>query len=283
MGTHTRATLARMTPARVVTFTTDFGTHDPFVGLMKTQVLARCASAHLVDLTHEVPPYRPAAAAFWMERVHRWCPAGTVHVAVVDPGVGTARRLLAVAAHGQTFLAPDNGLLSGVLSATGAVAHAIDAAAIARFGLGRPSATFHGRDVLAPLAGELAAGRAAAPDLGPRIHDAASDPTRTVPPSLEGGRAPGTVVWIDRYGNAFTTLPEALLEGVGDPFVRVAGRDVPVVRTYGAAVPGTLVALANSFGVLEVAVTQGSAAEALQLTIGAPVELVDRRHRGPAA
>lgn len=265
--------------ARVVTFTTDFGTRDPFVGLMKTQVLARCPSARLVDLTHEVPPFRPEAAAFWLERVHAWCPPGTVHVAVVDPGVGTSRRLLAVAAHGQTYLAPDNGLLAGVLSASGAVAHAIDAAAHTRFALGRPSATFHGRDVLAPLAGELASGRAAVADLGTRVDDADTGGLHAAHPRLEAGRALGAVVWIDRYGNAFTTLSRALLEALADPVVRVAGREARVVRTYGEAPPGALVALVNSFDVVEVAVVQASAAEALGLAVGVPAELIGRPHR----
>jgi S-adenosylmethionine hydrolase len=265
--------------ARIVTFTTDFGTRDPFVGLMKAQVLARCREARLVDLTHEVPAFHPEAAGFWMERVHRWCPPGTVHVAVVDPGVGTSRRLLAVDAHGQRFLAPDNGLLHAVLASPGAQAFEIGADAGARFGLGRRSATFHGRDVLAPLAGEIAAGRATSADLGPRIHDWRDGTERAAAGAAAHtpGARPmhGGVVWIDRYGNAFTSLPEEALAALGTPVVRVAGQVLPVVRTYGDAPAGALVALANSFGVVEVARVEGSAAEALGLEIGSPVELAE--------
>ncbi|MFO0451104.1 MAG: S-adenosyl-l-methionine hydroxide adenosyltransferase family protein, partial [Pseudomonadota bacterium] len=101
--------------APIVALTTDFGTRDPFVGLMKVQVHARCPAARVVDLTHELPAFDPAAGAFWLERAARWCPAGTVHVAVVDPGVGSARRLLAAVAGGQVVLGPDNGLLGAVL------------------------------------------------------------------------------------------------------------------------------------------------------------------------
>lgn len=268
---------------RVVTFTTDFGTRDPFVGLMKTQVLARCPDARLVDLTHEVPPYRPAAAAFWIERVHRWCPAGTVHVAVVDPGVGTSRRLLAVEAYGQVFLAPDNGLLAGPLASPDARVHAVADAALERFALGNRSATFHGRDVLAPLAGEIAAGRATARDLGPPVGDAIRAAATAPVQSPAGGPAVGAVVWIDRYGNAFTSLPEGLLAAVDSPRVRVAGRELPVVRTYGDAPAGTAVALANSFGVLEVAVAEGNAAATLGLVLGTPVELVGEPRSGSAS
>lgn len=259
---------------RLVTLTTDFGTHDPFVGLMKAQVLARCPEARIVDLTHEVRPFRPEAAAFWMERVPQWCPPGTVHVAVVDPCVGTTRRLLAVEAFGQRFLAPDNGLLAGVVARSDAAVYEIGDEVITRFALGARSATFHGRDVLAPLAGELAAGRAAPADFGPRVTAPCASAARPGAAVAGDDGAAGAIVWIDRYGNAFTSLPGARVGGRPGAALEVAGRSVPVVRTYGDAPPGTAVALVNSFGVLEVAVVQGSAAEALGLTVGTPVRLV---------
>lgn len=257
---------------RVVTLTTDFGTHDPFVGLMKAQVLTRCPEARIVDLTHDVPPFRPAAAAFWMERVPLWCPPGTVHVAVVDPGVGTSRRLLVVEACGQRFLAPDNGLLAGVIARGDAAVYEIGDEASTRFRLGPRSATFHGRDVLAPLAGELAAGRAAPADLGPRVTPPSAGVSRPAAAGDDG--ASGAIVWIDRYGNAFTSLPGARVAGRPGAALEVTGRSIPVVRTYGDAPRGTAVALVNSFGVLEVAVVQGSAAEALGLSVGTPVRVV---------
>ncbi len=255
--------------APIVTLTTDFGLRDPFVGLMKVQIHARCPSAHVVDLTHDVPAFQPAAAAFWLGRVRRWCPPGTVHVAVVDPGVGTARRLLAVAADGQTFVGPDNGVLGDVLAAGSAHVHAIAAATLDRFGLGVPSATFHGRDVLAPLAAELAAGRATVADLG----DAVTDwrPSAVPSPRDEDGALHGEVLFLDRYGNAFTNLPGAVAP-VGAT-VDVAGRRLTVVRTYGDVAPGEALALTNAFDVLEIAVSSGHAGAVLGLSPGVPVRL----------
>jgi S-adenosylmethionine hydrolase len=259
---------------RLVTLTTDFGTRDPFAGLMKVQLLARCPEARIVDLTHEIPAFRPAAAAFWLERVPHWCPAGTVHVAVVDPGVGTARRLLVVEAFGQWFLAPDNGLLGGLLLRPEAVVHEIAPECTTRFALGARSATFHGRDVLAPLAGELAAGRATPADLGPRITDAWREPGRPAAACAARAGADGVVIWVDRYGNAYTSLAADRVAADCVAALEVAGRTLPLLRTYGDAAPGTAIALVNSFGVVEVAVVQGSAAEVLRLEVGTPVRLV---------
>jgi S-adenosylmethionine hydrolase len=255
--------------APVVTLTTDFGVRDPFVGLMKVQIHARCPAAHVVDFTHDLPAFQPAAAAFWLERARRWCPPGTVHVVVVDPGVGTARRLLAAEAGGQRFVGPDNGVLGEVL-ATGAVrVHAIDAERLARFGLGAPSATFHGRDVLAPVAAELAAGRVSLAELGDEVADWV--PSAIPKPRRGDDGLHGEVLLLDRYGNAFTNLPgEAATVGAT---VEVVGRRLPVVRTYGDATPGDAVALANSFGVVEIAVARGDAGAAFGLSPGVPVRL----------
>lgn len=251
----------------IVTLTTDFGTSDPFVGLMKVQIHARCPAAHVVDLTHDLPAFRPAAAAFWLDRCRYWCPAGTVHVAVVDPGVGTKRRLLVAVAGGQFFLAPDNGLLGEVLADGHGTVHAIDFARLPSFGLGGPSATFHGRDLLAPLAAVLAAGGASPVDLGPAVADWRKSP---IPPTVQAADGVhGEVLLVDRYGNAFTTLPGELAARGGT--VDVRGRQLPVVTTYGDVRPGIAVALANSFGVIEIAVSQGSAAATLGLEAGVPV------------
>jgi S-adenosylmethionine hydrolase len=271
-GVPPRGDTGAFRPAGLVTLLTDFGLRDPFVGLMKAQVHARLPGARIVDLTHDLPPYRPAIAAFWLERARHWCPPGTVHVAVVDPGVGTSRRLLAAEAGGQAFLGPDNGLLGAVLAGGAARVWAIDPAGLGRFGLGTPSATFHGRDILAPLAAELAAGRAAAAHLGPVVTDWRPSAIPVPRPTADG--LEGEILLVDRYGNAFTNLPAAVLGARPGPVaLEVAGRRLPVVRTYGDAPPGTAVALANSFGVLEVAVVTGDAAAELGLRTGDPVRL----------
>jgi S-adenosylmethionine hydrolase len=259
-------------PTGLVTLLTDFGLRDPFVGLMKAQVYGRLPGARIVDLTHDLPPYRPAVAAFWLERARHWCPPGTVHVAVVDPGVGTARRLLVAEVGGQAFLGPDNGLLGAVLAARSTHAWSIDLARLGRFGLGSPSATFHGRDVLAPLAAELAAGRATAADLGSAVTD--WRPSAIPVPRPAAGGLEGEILLVDRYGNAFTNLPSDALDARAGAVLEVAGRRLPTVRTYGDAPPGTAVALANSFGVLEVAVVTGDATAELGLRTGDPVRLV---------
>jgi S-adenosylmethionine hydrolase len=254
----------------VVTLLTDFGLTDPFVGLVKVAILGRCPGARIVDLCHLLPPFSPAAGAFWLERASRSCPPGTVHVAVVDPGVGTGRRLLAGIAAGQAFLGPDNGLLGAILTPDDPV-RVIDPARYGAFGLGPPSATFHGRDVLGPLAGELAAGRLALADLGPPAGTWVPSP---VPRPVErAGRWEGAVILVDHYGNAFTNLPSELLAGRPAAALSVAGRRVPVVGTYGEAVPGTAVAVANSFGVLEIAIVTGDAGRELGLVPGTPVGL----------
>ncbi len=268
------AAIARESPGfrgcGIVTLLTDFGLRDPFVGLMNVQVHARCPGARIVDLTHELPAFQRAAAAFWLERARHWCPAGTVHVAVVDPGVGTERSLLAAEVAGQAFLGPDNGLLGAVLASESSRVCSIDLDSLGRFGLGAPSATFHGRDVLAPLAAELAAGRVHVADLGPTV--ATWTPSPLPPARPRGvGRWEGEILLVDRYGNAFTNLPPPPHPGAAA--VLVAGRRLPVVRTYGEAPAGAAVALANSFGVLEVAVVKGDAAAELGLRPGDPVVL----------
>jgi S-adenosylmethionine hydrolase len=259
-------------PSGLVTLLTDFGLCDPFVGLMKAQVYGRLPGARIVDLTHDLPPYRPAVAAFWLERARRWCPSGTVHVAVVDPGVGTTRRLLAAEVGGQAFLGPDNGLLGAVLAGGATHAWSIDMAGLGRFGLGTPSATFHGRDILAPLAAELAAGRVTAAELGPAVSD--WRPSAIPVPRPSAGGLEGEILLVDRYGNAFTNLPADVLGTQAGAVLEAAGRRLPVVRTYGDAPPGAAVALANAFGVLEVAVVTGDAASELGLRAGDPVRLL---------
>ena len=145
-------------PCGVITITTDFGHRGPFVGTMKGVILNRFADAKIVDLTHEAYVHWPAEAGFWLERSFRYFPRGTVHLAVVDPGVGTERSVLLVIGDGHAFLAPDNGLLAGVIDAIDATVIKIADDRLAALSLDRISATFHGRDIFAPIAGALAAG-----------------------------------------------------------------------------------------------------------------------------
>ncbi len=203
-------------PSGVITLTTDFGHKDPFVGVMKGQVLRRFPAARLVDLTHEILVHWPAEAGFWLGRSFGYFPPGTVHVAVVDPGVGSSRDIAVVEAEGQLFLAPDNGLLAGVLERLEAapILRRLDDGVLRDLGIHRPSATFHGRDIFAPVAAELAAGRLRPEALGPVVPELV--PGWLDEPVLAGGQLSGAVVTVDHFGNLLTNLDAAARGAGGD-------------------------------------------------------------------
>jgi S-adenosylmethionine hydrolase len=262
-------------PSGIITLTSDFGLRDPFVGVMKGRILERYPEARIVDLTHEILPYWPAEAGFWLLRSFEYFPAGTVHVAVVDPGVGTGREILAVSARGHVLLAPDNGLLAPIVARDAdARTVKLERERLTHLRLPRSSATFHGRDIFAPLAAELACGRVRAEDLGPVIDTLV--PAWIEEPSVEAGAVAGVVVTIDRFGNLLTNIGAELLQGFRAPQVHAAGRVLDLHRTYGEVTPGLFLALVNSFGVLEIACSQRSAAEQLGLSRGAPVLVRER-------
>lgn len=153
--------------APVITLTTDFGLSGPFVGVMKGAILRRLPNAQILDLTHEIPAHWSVEAGFWLARSFRYFPLGTVHVAVVDPGVGTQRSIIAAEHAGHVFLGPDNGLLQPLLGPNPAHCHRLSDSWLQQQGWPKPSATFHGRDLFAPLAAELAGGRVGVQDIGP--------------------------------------------------------------------------------------------------------------------
>ena len=263
----------------VITLTTDFGQQDPFVGVMKGRIYERFPAARIVDLTHEILAHWPAEAGFWLARAFGYFPRGTVHVAVVDPGVGTARDILLVEAAGHLLLAPDNGLLAPVLTrVVDATVRCIDAAGLGRFGLGRASATFHGRDIFAPLAAELAAGRVAPAELGPV--QSTWVPAWVEDPRANAGAVHGVVITVDHFGNLISNIDSRWLGGLIEPHVYAGNRVLPIRRTYGDVRPGEFLALVNSFDVVEIACAEGSAADALGLSRGAPVVVRDAVHRG---
>jgi S-adenosyl-L-methionine hydrolase (adenosine-forming) len=263
------------TPSGVITITTDFGHQGPFVGVIKGTILKRFPQARLIDLTHEIVVHWPAEAGFWLARAYGYFPTGTVHVAVVDPGVGTARNIVAVAAGGHYFLAPDNGLLAPLVSRlTQALIVRLAAPQLARLNVTRPSATFHGRDIFAPVAAELAAGRCVIADLGERIETLV--PSWVEEPTVEARSVAGVVITIDHFGNLITNIDAALIERFRLPIVHAGNHSFPLLRTYGDVRPGDYLALVNSFGVVEIARAENSAAEGLGLSRGAPVIVRDR-------
>jgi S-adenosyl-L-methionine hydrolase (adenosine-forming) len=241
----------------VITLLTDFGTADGYVGEMKGVLLARVPEATLVDVTHEIPPQDVEAARLTLARVWRRFPPGTVHLVVVDPGVGTERSALAVKSDDRWLVGPDNGVLSPALLVATSCAVALDIPANA-------SASFHGRDVFAPAAAALA--------LGVGLDALGTPVTQPVirrtpePHRIDDGVIAGVVIGIDRFGNAITNLV-----GLRAGIIDTAGKTLPVGRTYGDVAPGTALAIVGSSGLIEIAVRNGDAARLLNLTRGSPV------------
>jgi len=264
-------------PCGVITITTDFGHQGPFVGVMKGRILSRFPGAQIIDLTHEIVVHWPAEAGFWLARSFEYFPPGTVHVAVVDPGVGTSRDIGVVSAAGHLFVAPDNGLLAPVVARhPGAAVVRLRPSGLARLGIAHASATFHGRDIFAPLGAELAAGRCVAADLG---EPAAADslvPSWVDEPTVEHASVTGVIITIDHFGNLISNIDAASIERFRLPLVHAGNHAFPLLRTYGDTRPGQYLALINSFGVVEIARAEQSAAEGLGLSRGAPVVVRDR-------
>ncbi len=263
----------------IVTLTTDFGGRDAYVAEMKGVVLGIAAragvSVQLVDVTHEVERHDVAEAALALEAAAPFFPAGTVHVAVVDPGVGTERRGLVVAAGGQLFVGPDNGIFTPHFEAPGWRAWALEAA---EYRLPAVSRTFHGRDVFAPGAAHLACGVDPA-----RLGPAVADPVRLPWPEARevAGGVAGTVLHVDRFGNLISSIhAESILPLGAAAVVRVGGRAVARAGTYADLPPGTAGALIGSGGRLEIAVREGSAAAALGARRGTPVVVSRTVSRG---
>ncbi len=260
-------------PSGVVTLTTDFGHRGPFAGVMKGVMLSRFPTVRIVDLTHESHVHWPAEAGFWLERSYRYFPPGSVHLAVVDPGVGTARDVLLVEGDGHLFIAPDNGLLAGVITRTGGSAIAVEPRRLIPLGIDRLSATFHGRDLFAPLAAELASGRVSPRALGRLTTEYI--PSLVEPAAWRGHELHGMVITTDHFGNLITNIEHRDLVEFRRPIVRAAGHDIRLYRTYADVAPGSLLALINSVEVLEIACAEQHAATILGLGRGGPVVVFD--------
>lgn len=229
---------------------TDFGLSDHYVGTMKGVILGLAPEARVVDLCHDVPPQDVAAAAFRLRAAAPYFPTGTIFVCVVDPGVGSERRIVwARGKSGRQYLAPDNGLLSWLDEGLDELRSVENA----EWRLRPTSATFHGRDVFAPAAARLSRGEDPA-RLGPAIE------------TIQAFEWPqDAVVAVDRFGNAITSVREA-------GRVRFRGKAVPVKRTYADAEPGTPLALVGSSGLLELSVAGGSFARDFGAKVGDRVQ-----------
>jgi len=252
-------------PRPVVTFLTDFGAGSGYPAQMKGVVLRALPDATLVDLSHEVPPFDVLAGALLLEACVPRFPAQAVHVAVVDPGVGTPRRPLCVVdGEGRRLVGPDNGLFTPFLGPRSR------AVLIATPGVvpEPATATFHGRDLFAPVGAWLAGG--GRPEaLGPAVED----PVRLPWPSAErvGQEIRGAGLVVDSFGNLVTSIRAGDLEGARVAEVEAGGRHLPLVRTFGDVPRGEAAALVGSWGRLEVVVREGHAARSLSLARGSPV------------
>ena len=253
----------------IITLTTDFGSGSPYVAEMKGVILSICPEATVVDVTHEVPRGDVRQGALVLRRVTSAFPDGAFHVAVVDPGVGTERRILFARLGRQCFVAPDNGLLSAVAQ------HASPRSFIEltrrQFWRADVSATFHGRDIMAPVAAHLAAG--VAPEQRGRP---INDPLTLDWPMAhcEPGRITGEVVSVDRFGNLASNIAGDMLPADAALSVSCGGRRaVGLSRSYAPHGRGSLIALIGSDGCLELAVSDGNAAKTLGVGLGAAVEV----------
>ena len=258
----------------VITITTDFGHKGPFAGVMQGVIIGRFPEAKVIDLAHDIPAQWPPEAGFWVSKAYKYFPPGTVHLAIVDPGVGTERDILIVEYDGHYFLAPDNGLLARMLDdADNASVFKLDMGALDRLGVSTPSATFHGRDIFAPIAAELAAGRTTPDAIGKATREWI--PAWLDNPEVTATKVSGVIVTVDSFGNLISNIDERLLQNFREPVARIGGHEVTMLQTYGRAQPGDYLALINSFGVVEIARAEGNAAEGLGTERGAPVTITD--------
>lgn len=254
-----------MKPVPIITFTTDFGTQDGYVGAMTGVIQRQCPNARVVTITHDVPPGDIRAGAWALGNAWPWFPPETIHVVVVDPGVGSERRGILVRARRQALIGPDNGVIPEAVRGTRIDTVREVANPVAR--AAAPNATFHGRDIFAWAAGWLTAGNQWR-DVGPAI--APSDLVRLPDrlPRIERDRnrtaIVGNVLRADRFGNLITTVSGDLVArhiGKATPRVFVGNVEVPLGRTFSDVAPGDAVAYVGSSGVLEVAVSRGRAIE----------------------
>lgn len=257
----------------LITLLTDFGLQDGYPGVMKGVIWGIAPDAQIADLTHDIPPQDVLQGAMALRRLAPYFPPGTVHVGVVDPGVGTPRRPLAARLGEQFFVGPDNGLVSLLLAHAEAQGLPVRCIHLnrAEFWLPQVSHSFHGRDIFAPVAAHLACGVSLE-----RLGEPIDEPVRLEipePQRIENGWW-AQVLHIDRFGNLATNLGREQIGPEPSLRVRIGGREIHgLSQAYGDASPGELVALFDSSGCLSVAVVNGDAARRLQVKTGDPVEV----------
>lgn len=261
-------------PSRIITLTTDFGLSDAYVGVMKGVILGINPRVQVVDITHAIPPQDVHEAAFLIHSVHRYFPQDTIHIIVVDPGVGSSRNAIVCQTDNASFVCPDNGVLSYLLQGRPAFqATTIENAA---YLLPQVSNTFHGRDIFAPVAAHLSLGVSLA-DIGTPVHNLVQLPIPTM--HIADDTLSGQIIKVDSFGNLITNISQSDLVAfteTASSYIIQAGdaRITRLNRAYAESGIRESLAIIGSFGLLEIAVNHGSAAECLGLKRGDTVIIV---------
>ncbi|VAX33301.1 hypothetical protein MNBD_NITROSPINAE05-722 [hydrothermal vent metagenome] len=248
----------------VITLTTDFGLDDPFVGIMKGVILNLLPTVQVIDITHAIEPQNIQQTALVLESAHRYFPKNTVHLVVVDPGVGSDRRPIAVKTKSAIFVGPDNGVLTSAIDSASKVYELTESS----YFLKSPSSTFHGRDVFAPATAWIAKGTALS-EMGKEI----SDPQilNFPQPTVHENTITGEIVYIDRFGNLISNVPEKLLRALKmeSLTLRIGRQRIQGVTShYSQCAPGAIGSLINSWGKLEIFCRDGNAAKKLKCHVG---------------
>lgn len=252
---------------RIITLLTDFGTQDYFVGAMKGVILSRNWNAQIVDITHDSPPQDIQSAAFNLLSIYKDFPSGTIHVAVVDPGVGSDRRALVVDCGGRFFVGPDNGLFSWICEREG------DCRAFSltepRFFRRPVSSTFHGRDIFAPVAAALSLGQEPQ-EFGPAVSEIVQ--LESLEPNITDHTINGRIIHIDRFGNCITNVTSPMLAARAEPTawkISLNGQEINSFHSFFAeAGAKEIFCTAGSAGFLEISVRNASAAKILNVERG---------------
>lgn len=252
---------------RIITFTSDFGLEDPFVGIVKGVILSLNPNVTIVDITHLIPPHDVLQAALTLRSAYRFFPPQTIHLAVVDPGVGSSRKPIVIDSPPYLFVGPDNGIFSFVVGENFS-AYLLENP---RFFLPKVSKTFHGRDIFAPVSAHLSLGVPPSA-MGRKLDgiEKLSLPT----PVVQENRIVGQIIAFDRFGNAITNIPEELLEGKENLKIRIGEHIIEGLSNfYGEKEPPAPLAIIGSSGFLEISVNLASAREILRLEKGDEVEI----------
>lgn len=255
----------------IITLTTDFGNSDHYVGTMKGVILSRCPTVTIVDISHEIPPFSILAGAYTIAQAAPFFPNGTIHVVVIDPGVGSQRKPILAQAASQLFIAPDNGVLSLTLREDeGSITREMSDP---KLWLQSRSQTFHGRDLFAPAAALIAAGETTPGDVGPVIENPQLLPN-VIPEHIEPKCWRGLALHIDHFGNVITNFPSGQFKSFDRLHLTCMSNKIQdFYPAFSLAPERALFAYHGSSGYIEIAINQQSAAAALGISLGDPITL----------